>query len=71
MILLMLSRERDEAPIVTEALGPGPVGPCLQTSLWTRSQQASALGIGVCGSAVTSASIYYYKRIMSTNYIVI
>ncbi|GFW81520.1 hypothetical protein TNCV_2881981 [Trichonephila clavipes] len=30
MILLKLSRERNEAPIVTEA--PGPVGPCLKTS---------------------------------------
>ncbi|GFS64370.1 hypothetical protein TNCV_3955551 [Trichonephila clavipes] len=28
-----LSEERDEAPIVTLALRPGPVVPCLKTSL--------------------------------------
>ncbi|GFU41962.1 hypothetical protein TNCV_4676691 [Trichonephila clavipes] len=33
IILLRLSRERDEAPIVTDALGSSPVGPCLKTSL--------------------------------------
>ncbi|GFV03776.1 hypothetical protein TNCV_1877241 [Trichonephila clavipes] len=30
-VLFRLSRERDEAPIVAEALGP--VGPCIKTSL--------------------------------------
>ncbi|GFW99088.1 hypothetical protein TNCV_3008581 [Trichonephila clavipes] len=33
MILLKLSRERNEAHIVIEALGPGPVGSCLKTYL--------------------------------------
>ncbi|GFX55530.1 hypothetical protein TNCV_268181 [Trichonephila clavipes] len=33
IILVKLSRERDEAPIVAEALGPGIVGPCLKMSL--------------------------------------
>ncbi|GFX76924.1 uncharacterized protein TNCV_2257871 [Trichonephila clavipes] len=33
MILLRQSRERNEAPTEDEALGPGPVGPCLKTSL--------------------------------------
>ncbi|GFT78028.1 hypothetical protein TNCV_2820421 [Trichonephila clavipes] len=33
IILSRLSRERDEAPIRVEALGPGLVGPCLKTSL--------------------------------------
>ncbi|GFV11730.1 hypothetical protein TNCV_977191 [Trichonephila clavipes] len=33
MILFRLSQERDEALIVTEAIGLGPVGPCLKTSL--------------------------------------
>ncbi|GFW24210.1 hypothetical protein TNCV_1847691 [Trichonephila clavipes] len=32
MILLKPSRKQDEVPIVVEALGPGPVGPCLKTS---------------------------------------
>ncbi|GFX30924.1 hypothetical protein TNCV_4146321 [Trichonephila clavipes] len=32
-ILLRLNREQDEAPIVAESLGPGPVGPCLKTTL--------------------------------------
>ncbi|GFV71723.1 hypothetical protein TNCV_3535111 [Trichonephila clavipes] len=34
LILLSLSRERDEAPIVVEALGSGPVGPRFKTSLF-------------------------------------
>ncbi|GFT13964.1 hypothetical protein TNCV_2615961 [Trichonephila clavipes] len=33
MILPRLSRERDETPIVAEALVPDPVGSCLKTSL--------------------------------------
>ncbi|GFV61473.1 uncharacterized protein TNCV_2938151 [Trichonephila clavipes] len=33
MILLRQSRERNEVPIEGEALGPGPVGPCLKMSL--------------------------------------
>ncbi|GFT01719.1 hypothetical protein TNCV_4205331 [Trichonephila clavipes] len=34
MILLRLDRERDEAPIVAEALDPGPVDSYLKTSLF-------------------------------------
>ncbi|GFV22646.1 hypothetical protein TNCV_2078361 [Trichonephila clavipes] len=33
MLVLKLCRERDEVPIVTEALGPGSVGLCRKTSL--------------------------------------
>ncbi|GFX36059.1 hypothetical protein TNCV_4215811 [Trichonephila clavipes] len=33
MFLWNANQDRDEAPIVTEALVPGPVGPCLWTPL--------------------------------------
>ncbi|GFX86671.1 hypothetical protein TNCV_1408701 [Trichonephila clavipes] len=33
MILLSQSRERNETPTEGEAMGQGPVGPCLNTSL--------------------------------------
>ncbi|GFW93728.1 hypothetical protein TNCV_4542551 [Trichonephila clavipes] len=45
MILLRLSPERDEAPIVAEALGPDPVGPCLKTSLPLQGRFSVASGL--------------------------
>ncbi|GFV78589.1 hypothetical protein TNCV_1888951 [Trichonephila clavipes] len=45
MILLRLSRKRDEAPIAVEAMGLAPVGPCLKMSLG-----------GGCGSPVVNVS---------------
>ncbi|GFU45439.1 hypothetical protein TNCV_3625631 [Trichonephila clavipes] len=52
IIVLRLSRERGEAPIVAEALSPDPVGPWLTTSLLITLPFNTKNKIGVYGSTL-------------------